>query len=766
MGLTSASSTGEAIFKQAAIKAGDRRIRKPEDRRSKTSDIACLSRAFARAASATGPVADKFQAAGSEPPSELLEVIKGFLQAAVKEAHLRDEFRASPSCLVGVLWAASQCGVPCDTLTQVAKGVLLPPDAGRDSSQLRKLQLPELAELAQALTSLGVEVPELYRAISDVAIQCLQDRSPALGLGPSDQASDVGAAQEAVAGDHVLLPLRIGEEVALSGTLHLRVLRGAAEEFRRIVVPPWSPTPRLLALRGADEDVATSEPAEIRSFLEARKWPVVLCLRAPRAVDAASTAAPRITELQRLREALASPEARHRLRAHRAWPKIVQHFVEQCIRGSSHENPAVLLVMGAKGVGKSTCCRFLVNRLLLQVYFLETDLGQPELGPPGVVTLHRIKDPLLQVPHAEQQLHERCEAFFAGAATPQSHPALYTASVAKAFEAYCEIIKGQVRPPPLMVNSHGWVTGLGLEMLQQIVATVGAQLVLRLQTTSPRAPRGTVRHPHEPDFFFWLAAIDEELLVYLHEMFTLCFLGASAPALARHQRGPDGEPLLTPEKELVLVDIESAVPRDSNCSHSHSPTAVQLRWLRMAAHFKPSLDPCRYAEAMAIQDFFSDVPRWHLPLTRFRFGLFAGHLLPSEVEAALTGAVVALCYDAWEPNSRAVAKAPAELEIFEPHEAPIKFLAYAFIHSFNFKTGELVVYANISAAKLKQVNLLLRGEVTWEPNTTKNLQLGDQRVSPLQPYSAPWLLEGLGVGTRVISTKAKGHLRRRKIRQL
>lgn len=79
--------------------------------------------------------------------------------------------------------------------------------------------------------------------------------------------------------------------------------------------------------------------------------------------------------------------------------------------------------------------------------------------------------------------------------------------------------------------------------------------------------------------------------------------------------------------------------------------------------------------------------RWHLPLTRFRFGLFAGHLLPSEVEAALTGAVVALCYDAWEPNSRAVAKAPAELEIFEPHEAPIKFLAYAFIHSFNFKTG-------------------------------------------------------------------------------
>lgn len=230
MGLTSASSTGEAIFKQAAIKAARHLMAKKEDRRSKTSDIACLSRAFARAASATGPVADKFQAAGSEPPSELLEVIKGFLQAAVKEAHLRDEFRASPSCLVGVLWAASQCGVPCDTLTQVAKGVLLPPDAG-DSSQLRKLQLPELAELAQALTSLGVEVPELYRAISDVAIQCLQD-----------QASDVIPEKRLVPAAELLRFLATAGLLAsgLARAISEKVLEALTEaEHGKTKVPAW-----------------------------------------------------------------------------------------------------------------------------------------------------------------------------------------------------------------------------------------------------------------------------------------------------------------------------------------------------------------------------------------------------------------------------------------------------------------------------------------------------------------------------------------------
>ena len=43
------------------------------------------------------------------------------------------------------------------------------------------------------------------------------------------------------------------------------------------------------------------------------------------------------------------------------------------------------------------------------------------------------------------------------------------------------------------------------------------------------------------------------------------------------------------------------------------------------------------------QDFFGRVPRWRLRLAGLRFGLVAGHLLRSEVEAALTGVAVALC---------------------------------------------------------------------------------------------------------------------------
>lgn len=214
-----------------------------------------------------------------------------------------------------------------------------------------------------------------------------------------------------VAGNDFLLPLRIGEELALSGSLDIRVLRGGAEvwgsrlsnEFQRIVVPSWSPAPRLLAVRSANQVDSTESP-EVQAFLAARTWPVVLSLRAH-----TPTVDPK-EQLQQMKDILTSP-VKPRLRAHRAWPSIVQHFVDHCLHNSSPQNPAVLLVMGAKGVGKSTCCRFLVNRLLSlqvpEVYFLETDLGQPELGPPGVVTLHRIRRPMLQVPHSEQHRHDR-----------------------------------------------------------------------------------------------------------------------------------------------------------------------------------------------------------------------------------------------------------------------------------------------------------------------------------------------------------------------
>lgn len=77
-----------------------------------------------------------------------------------------------------------------------------------------------------------------------------------------------------------------------------------------------------------------------------------------------------------------------------------------------------------QGVGKSTFVRFLVNSLLsprvsragdedhtgtgaAAVAVLDLDLGQPELGPPGLLSLHIVRAPLLTPPHAHMQQHHR-----------------------------------------------------------------------------------------------------------------------------------------------------------------------------------------------------------------------------------------------------------------------------------------------------------------------------------------------------------------------
>ena len=64
-----------------------------------------------------------------------------------------------------------------------------------------------------------------------------------------------------------------------------------------------------------------------------------------------------------------------------------------------------------QGVGKSTFVRFLVNSLLTvapAVAVLDLDLGQPELGPPGIMALHVVGAPLLTPPHAHLQQQHRC----------------------------------------------------------------------------------------------------------------------------------------------------------------------------------------------------------------------------------------------------------------------------------------------------------------------------------------------------------------------
>ena len=134
--------------------------------------------------------------------------------------------------------------------------------------------------------------------------------------------------------------------------------------------------------------------------------------------------------------------------------------------------------VGAKGVGKSTCLRYCLNRLLSnpeltpRVAVLDADVGQPELGPPGMLTLSVRSEPLLKHPYAHflTKLHpEYVDACFYGSTSSQTNPECYIQCVRYLLEAYNTRLEDGI---PLLINLDGWVQGLGLEILHTLIQEV------------------------------------------------------------------------------------------------------------------------------------------------------------------------------------------------------------------------------------------------------------------------------------------------------
>ena len=124
--------------------------------------------------------------------------------------------------------------------------------------------------------------------------------------------------------------------------------------------------------------------------------------------------------------------------------------------------PTVMLC-GGKNAGKSTFCRYLLNRVLSvkgcdEVAFLECDVGQTEFTPSSFVSLSTVTEPLLGPPFTHNAWPR--SAVFYGHATPAKDAHGYMDCVRKMHNAY----KNLTKQVPLIVNTMGWNKGLGLRL--------------------------------------------------------------------------------------------------------------------------------------------------------------------------------------------------------------------------------------------------------------------------------------------------------------
>lgn len=138
-----------------------------------------------------------------------------------------------------------------------------------------------------------------------------------------------------------------------------------------------------------------------------------------------------------------------------------------------------VVVLGPKSSGKSSFARYLVNQHTSKygtnsTVYMELDPGQPELGPPGTISLSWVGAPLVgsSFTWAASPNHTVIKSHFLGYTSAKDQPELYIQLVMDLLATYRAIGEASL----LVVNTSGWIKGLGLDLTYRILDVFGQEI--------------------------------------------------------------------------------------------------------------------------------------------------------------------------------------------------------------------------------------------------------------------------------------------------
>lgn len=158
----------------------------------------------------------------------------------------------------------------------------------------------------------------------------------------------------------------------------------------------------------------------------------------------------------------------------------------------------VIFLCGPKSSGKSTFGRLLTNRLVTDhggfkkkawssVIVLDLDPGQPEYGPPGVISVNKISAPVLSPPfcHPSDVFcpgHTQLRAHAVAAVSPAQDPDHFVECALELFSHYRESVHAK---SPLVINTPGWIQGTGLDILSELIRRICPTEVIYMSREGP-----------------------------------------------------------------------------------------------------------------------------------------------------------------------------------------------------------------------------------------------------------------------------------------
>lgn len=410
------------------------------------------------------------------------------------------------------------------------------------------------------------------------------------------------------------------------------------------------------------------------------------------------------------------------------WCQAVSDITASASSMSAVSKSPVIAVVGSKRTGKSSFARLLANSLLNHypaVAFLDTDCGQPEFGAPGLVSLTTLRSPITGPPHMHPVPPDR--AHFIGDISPQVNPGLFVSAITSLITWYQEedqqptnedkaepsrCKRKQTPTLPLVLNTHGWIKGAGLDILEKVLGTLQPTHLVQMQSnTSSR---------NLPDDTSWLSS--------------------SAPSLQTH---------------LVLPAVDCSL--DGNINKTLSP--VDSRALTWLAFGRCCLDETRHggsqplswnaAAFTSVAVALSQQPPFATDLQGLSIQVMHCAVPLHEVPAAINGTVVGLSVSG--KSKGAAATMSHVLTATALDAPPLECLGLGIVRGIDSATGSVFILSPLTAAQIQKVDTLQIGRLHLPPALL-------QAPGLLAPHLALFSLAADCSGAR--SMKSRGNLQR------
>ncbi|KAI8611895.1 Pre-mRNA cleavage complex II protein Clp1-domain-containing protein [Chytriomyces sp. MP71] len=392
-------------------------------------------------------------------------------------------------------------------------------------------------------------------------------------------------------------------------------------------------------------------------------------------------------------------------------------------------NP-VVCVVGSKGLGKSTMSKYLVNQLLSKhekVAFLDCDLGQPEFTVSGQVSLHVVSDPLLSpaFAHIRQPLH----SCYVGATSPKNDPDYYISCVIELWRVYVS----QIPEVPLVINTDGWVKGMGFDLLMHSLKQIRPTHVVQLGI-DPSSSSAAAKN------------IRDDLNSILNESVELHPVGIC-------QADGFDDSLARAAPKYSAADMRSLATISYFAQLTGNPAAP---YLVHKGNYSPPLT-WNFGETLASRVPYS--VEWKYVKLRF----LNVEVPFSQSLIALNGSLVGLIEDTvayistkeddLEIDCKDLRIIPSDLQIPPQHQHCV---GLGIVRGIDPVSRIFYVVTPVPADQLERVNLIVRGFGMEYPASM--LTDGFENVRTTVPYATYTAAEGIGA----IAKKPRSNLLRRK----